>query len=132
MNLWCHRFYQNANQKLQRVPTIPQIREQISVPETSWYGKSILGCGLWPGLDSGEKRVWADYEQLLRSVFFTFSGSPDPNTNPAAGSVWHYCRLCKKQSSLLWWWHFQFRAPFSEQQGVKTPLKFHNIIRTHS
>ena len=40
--------------------------------------------------------------------------------------------LCKKQSSLLWWWHFQFRAPFSEQQGVKTPLKFHNIIRTHS
>ena len=26
-------------------------------------------CGLW------EKRVWADYQQHLRPVFFTFSGS---------------------------------------------------------
>ena len=28
-----------------------QIREQMSGPEISWYGKLILGCGLWPGLD---------------------------------------------------------------------------------
>ena len=29
--------------------------EQMSGPEISWYGKSILGCGLWPGLDRGKK-----------------------------------------------------------------------------
>ena len=33
----------------------PQIREQMSGPEISWYGKSILGCGLWPGLGCGKK-----------------------------------------------------------------------------
>ena len=27
----------------------------MSGPEISWYGKSILGCGLWPGLVSGKK-----------------------------------------------------------------------------
>ena len=32
-----------------------QIREQMSGPEISYYGKSILGCGLWPGLVSGKK-----------------------------------------------------------------------------
>ena len=32
-----------------------QIREQMSSPEISWYGKSILGCGLWLGLDRGKK-----------------------------------------------------------------------------
>ena len=34
---------------------ITQIREQMSGPEISWYGKSILGCGLWPWLVSGKK-----------------------------------------------------------------------------
>ena len=29
----------------------PQIREQMSGPEISLYEKSILGCGLWSGLD---------------------------------------------------------------------------------
>ena len=52
----------------------PQIREQMSGPEISWYGKSILGCGQWPGLDCGEKRVWVDYEQLLRPVSSLFWG----------------------------------------------------------
>jgi hypothetical protein len=28
-----------------------QIREQMSGPKISWYEKSILGCGLWSGLD---------------------------------------------------------------------------------
>ena len=32
-----------------------QIREQMSGPEIFLYGKSILGCGLWPGLVSGKK-----------------------------------------------------------------------------
>ena len=32
-----------------------QIREQMSGPKIFWYGKSILGCGQWPGLDSGKK-----------------------------------------------------------------------------
>ena len=50
----------------------PQIREQMSGPKISQYEKSILGCGplVWAGL--WNKRVWADYEQLLRLVFFTF------------------------------------------------------------
>ena len=29
----------------------PQIREEMSGPEISEYEKSILGCGLWSGLD---------------------------------------------------------------------------------
>ena len=32
-----------------------QIRKQMSGPEISKYGKSILDCGLWPGLASGIK-----------------------------------------------------------------------------
>ena len=48
-----------------------QIRKQMSGPEISCYGKSILGYGLWPGQNCGKKRVCADYEQLLRPVFFT-------------------------------------------------------------
>ena len=32
-----------------------QIREQMSGPEISQYEKSILGSGLWPGLDCGKK-----------------------------------------------------------------------------
>ena len=53
---------------------VPQIREQMSGPEISYYGKSILGCGplVWAGL--WNKRVWADYEQLLRPVFPLFRG----------------------------------------------------------
>ena len=27
----------------------------MSCPEILWYGESILGCGQWPGLDSGKK-----------------------------------------------------------------------------
>ena len=30
---------------------VSQIREQMSGPEISQYEKSILGCGLWSGLD---------------------------------------------------------------------------------
>ena len=29
----------------------PQIRERMSGPEISKYEKSIMGCGLWSGLD---------------------------------------------------------------------------------
>ena len=29
----------------------PQIGEQMSGPEISYYEKTILGCGLWSGLD---------------------------------------------------------------------------------
>ena len=35
--------------------TSSQIREQMSGPEISEYEKSILDCGLWPGLDCGIK-----------------------------------------------------------------------------
>ena len=55
-------------------PNLPQIREQMSGPEISQYEKSILGSGLWSGLDCEIKRVWADYEQLLRPVFSLFQG----------------------------------------------------------
>ena len=53
---------------------IPQIREQMSGPNNFQYEKSILGCGplVWAGL--WNKRVWADYEQLLRPVFPLFRG----------------------------------------------------------
>ena len=33
---------------------LAQVREQMSGPEIS-YGKLILGCGLWPGLDCEKK-----------------------------------------------------------------------------
>ena len=32
-----------------------QIREQVSDPKIWWYGKSILGSGLWPGPYCGKK-----------------------------------------------------------------------------
>ena len=52
----------------------PQIRQQMSGPKISQYEKPILGCGplVWAGL--WNKRVWADYEQLLRPVFSLFWG----------------------------------------------------------
>ena len=36
-----------------------------------------INFGLWAVAWAGqwEKRIWADYEQLLSPVFFTFSGS---------------------------------------------------------
>ena len=34
-----------------RTMSISQIREQMSGPKISKYEKSILGCGLWSGLD---------------------------------------------------------------------------------
>ena len=46
----------------------------MSGPNNFQYEKSILGCGplVWAGL--WNKRVWADYEQLLRPVFPLFRG----------------------------------------------------------
>ena len=58
----------------------PQIREQMSGLEISYYGKSILGCGQWSGLWAvvwaglWNKRVWANHEQLLGPVFSFFRG----------------------------------------------------------
>jgi hypothetical protein len=43
----------------------------MSGPKISKYGKSILGCGLMPGLDQG---VWADSEQLFWVIFSIFHG----------------------------------------------------------
>ena len=34
----------------------------------------VVGCGLWSGQDCEIKKVWADYEQLLRPVFSLFWG----------------------------------------------------------
>ena len=48
-----------------------QIREQMSGPEILWYEKSILGCGLWSGLDCEIKGYNA---QLLRPVLLLFRG----------------------------------------------------------
>ena len=51
---------------------IPQIREQMSGPEISKYGKSILGCGPLAWAGQCNKRVWADYEQLFECFFQFF------------------------------------------------------------
>ena len=48
-----------------------QIREQMSGPEISWYGKSILCCGLWPGLDCGKKG-----SGLIMSILPNFDPNP--------------------------------------------------------
>ena len=48
-----------------------QIRKQMRLGTYLYYEKTILGSGLWAGLDC-EKKVWADYEQLLRPRFFIF------------------------------------------------------------
>ena len=51
---------------------LPQIREQMSGPEISCYGESILGCGLgWTVGKKGLGRLWATFE----ARFFTFLGS---------------------------------------------------------
>ena len=53
---------------------VSQIREQMSGPEISQYEKSILGCGLWSGLDCEIKgSTGDDYEQLLRAVLCVLS-----------------------------------------------------------
>ena len=57
-----------------------QIREKMSGPEISWYGESILGCGLWPGLDCGKKgsglitsNFWGPFFHFFRvKIFFKF------------------------------------------------------------
>ena len=49
----------------------PQIRRQMGLGTDLYYEKSILGCGLgW----TVKKKVWADYEQLLRPIFLSFHG----------------------------------------------------------
>ena len=55
----CQKVYIEFKKKYKWISfknrNLAQIREQVSGPEISWYGKSILGCGLWPGLDCGIK-----------------------------------------------------------------------------
>ena len=51
-----------------------QIREQMSGPEISWYGKSILGCGLWPGLDRGKKGSGLILSNFFGCFFQFFMG----------------------------------------------------------
>ena len=48
-----HLFCNQAKQKRKAKKTYygAQIREQMSGPEISYYEKSILGSGLWSGLD---------------------------------------------------------------------------------
>ena len=57
--------------------------------------KSILGCGRWAGLDS-EKKVWADYEQLLRPGFLIFFGQ-EINIK----FFWKYCRVCTEKLHII-------------------------------
>ena len=51
-----------------------QIREQMSGPEISWYGKSILGCELWPWLVSGKKWSGPILSNFFVCVFQFFMG----------------------------------------------------------
>ena len=51
-----------------------QIREQMSDPEISWYGKSILGCGLWLGLDRGKKGSGPILSNFFGCFFQFFMG----------------------------------------------------------
>ena len=53
-------FLPKCHSKFTRISALPsnklpgqksQIREQMSGPEISQYEKSILGCGLWSGLE---------------------------------------------------------------------------------
>ena len=53
---------------------VPQIREQMSGPEISWYGESILGCGLWPGLDCGKKGSGPIMSNFWGLFFLCFPG----------------------------------------------------------
>ena len=55
-----------------RVLVIAQIRAQMSGPEISRYEKSILGCGLWSGL---EKKWSGPIMSNFWGPFFQFSGS---------------------------------------------------------
>ena len=50
-----------------------QIREQMSGPEISRYGKSILGFGLWPGLGCGKKGSGPILSNFFGYFFFNFS-----------------------------------------------------------
>ena len=53
---------------------LSQIREQMSGPEISWYGESILSCGCGLGWTVGKKGLgwlWATFE----ARFFPFLGS---------------------------------------------------------
>ena len=52
----------------------PQIREQMSGPEISKYGKSSLSCGLWPGLDCGIKGFGPIMSTLFLVVLSIFHG----------------------------------------------------------
>ena len=53
------------------LPTVckPQIREQMSGPEILLYGKSILGCWLWPGLHRGKKGSGPILSKFLGGFF---------------------------------------------------------------
>ena len=61
-------------QELRQTCLKTQIREQMSGPEISWYGKSILGCGLWPGLDCGKKGSGPILSNFLGWFFQLFMG----------------------------------------------------------
>ena len=52
------------------------VREQMSGPEISEYEKSILDCGLWPGLDCGIKG-FGPIMSIFRGQFFHFLGGEE-------------------------------------------------------
>jgi hypothetical protein len=53
-NLWIHSR-SSTQSILEEAHSQAQIREQMSGPEISQYEKTILGCGLWSGLDCETK-----------------------------------------------------------------------------
>ena len=67
-------WFQSHYREVPRWEIFTQIREQMSGPENFmiWKINSELWAVVWAGL--WEKRVWADYEQLLRPGFFHFFG----------------------------------------------------------
>ena len=66
--------FQDANSIESKVWHKSQIREQMSGSEISYYGKSILGCGLWPGLDRGKKGSGPILSNFFGCFFQFFMG----------------------------------------------------------
>ena len=86
-----------------------QIREQMSGPKISQYEKSILGCGPLVLAGLWNKRVWADYEQLLRPVFSLFWG--------------------QKTILKFFWKHYSVRTEKLHNNFIKKNLKFFFWVR---
>ena len=60
----------------------------MSGPEISWHEKSILGCGLWPGLDCGKKGSGPIMSNFWGPFVLSFYGQ-----KINLKFFWKYCRV---------------------------------------